>query len=233
MSKTRKLIFWAAIWAIASVTLFNYHKDSHVATLAHSVDLQLRPGVSAGLPIYSLKGQILSFELVFNRNGWHDRREADLGSWTRAPGSPDRIKFLNPGKRIVTEVSVNGGPPIALEAMPASAYSETKIWRTLGDGPIGAAEWSWPPAHSVIRASAGKNEVIFRVVDVDPALRGEKVTLYVPPPASFSSVQPGYFMFAFHWLLYPFGIVILCVTGLILLYISCAEYSTIRRANPH
>jgi hypothetical protein len=142
MSKTRKLVFCVAIWAIASVTLFNYHKDSHVATLAHSVDLQLRPGVSVRLPIYSLRGQILTFKLFFNRNGWQDRREADLGTWTTAPGSPDRIKFLNAGKRIVTEVSVNGGPPIVLEAMPAPAYGETKIKRTLGDSPIGAGEWS-------------------------------------------------------------------------------------------
>ncbi len=230
MSKTRKLIFWAAIWAIAGVSLFNYHYDFHVVTLAHSVDLQLRSGESARLPIYSLKGQVLSFEVIFNRSEGHDRRETDLGNWTRAPSPPNRIKFVSPGKRIVTQVSVNGGPSITLEAMPASAYSETKIWRTLGDVPISTAEWNWPPVHSVIRASPGNNVVIFRVIDVDPALRGEKVTLYVPPPASFSSAQPGYFMFAFHWLLYPFGIVILGVTGLILLLMSCFEYSKLLRS---
>lgn len=218
MAKNNLMRVWAA-WLSAGVVLSSYYALWTVATETPKVTVVLRPQSNVHVKVPSLWGHWVGLAIRF-RHEPNDHRRADLGSYGRLNGHPGKLIFPNPGKRITGTVSINGGSAVALEAMPAGVWSETDITRTLTTNrSMALGEWNWPaPGAPGIRAVPGRNDISFRITDVDPSLVGEQVTLLVLPPLSFKSGQDHYRWLWYAWFVSPIGGLVLGITGLSLLW---------------
>lgn len=214
---------WLA-WGIASVLLAIYCAMASIASTAARAEIVLSPGRIAHLPVTSLYGHTLSFELDFPRHA-EDARTADLGSWSTTEDRPGTLHFDHPGARIAGTVSIDGDTPIPLEAMPASGYSADAIFRAFSENlPVAPGEWRWPPNARKAQAKRGHNDVVVTITDVDPRLAGETVTLWARPPLSFKSADPRYDWLSPAYFLRPLGLPLVSVAGLVLLYRTWRAY---------
>jgi hypothetical protein len=200
------------IWGVVAALVLTYYALWAIATEAPRVPVVLRPGEIAHLEVPSLWGHSLGFEVRFHHElGEH--READLGRYRTLNGTHGKLVFPNPGEPLNIAVSVNGGPPLTLEAMPAGAWSETEIARTLTiSHSTSFGEWQWPaPKLPGIKAAPGRNNISFTIVEVGTPLVGESVTLVAQPPLSFKSGQNFYRWLWYAWFLCPIGAVCLAL----------------------
>jgi hypothetical protein len=207
-SRRTLAISWAA-WAIGTILVAAYHWAAGVASHAYEFPLILEPHSSAQVHVFSLFGQVIEAEVIFQREQ-EDRRQSELGDW-RTRASPDHaLIFPNPGKRLAFAVSVNDGGVVNLEAMPAGGFGAGFAVRKLSeDQPTDRHRWERSPNPLKLRAAHGTNDVVFTVTDVDPALVGEKVTVLIQPPFGLMEAQRGYFVFILLWPLY-----LICLFGL-------------------
>lgn len=216
---TNLMRVWAA-WLAASVLLLSYYALWVVATEPRKVTVVLQPQSNVHVEVVSPWGHWIGFEMWFHRNP-RDRREADLGSYASLNNVPaGKLIFPNPGKYIAATVTLNGGPAVELEAMPASGYTETEIRRQLTANKSTAnGVWNWPNRGAPrIWAPPGRNDVSLTITGVAPSLTGERVTLWTKPPLSFMSGQEHYRWLWYAWFLCPLGGLALGITGLGLLW---------------
>lgn len=215
MPTVRALVRAWTIWGVIAAFSLIYYALWRIATAAPEVAVVLRPGETAQLEVPSLWGHSLEFEAWFRHEpGRH--REANLGSYRRLDGTPGKLAFPNPGEPLYIAVSVNGGPTVMLEAMPASAWTDTEIARKLTpDHATAAGEWKWPPRGSPrLKAVPGRNDISVTVAEVGTPLVGERIRLLARPPLTFNSVAPYYGWLWYAWLLCPLGAVCLALAAL-------------------
>lgn len=210
---------WLA-WGAVTAGLAVYCAIASVASTGVQAEIVLAPGHTAHLSVTSLYGHALSFELDFGRHTG-DTRDTELGSWTRTEDGPSTLRFDTPGARVAGTVSVNGGTPIPLEAMPANGYGANVIFRDFSESlPVAPGEWRWPPNSGKAHATPGHNDVVITITDVAPALTGETVELWARPPLSFNATAPRYGWLWPAYLLRPLGVPLVASTGLFLLYLT-------------
>lgn len=216
---------WAWLtWSVASVGLAIYCTMASIASTGVQAEVVLKPGRTAHLSVTSLYGHALSFELDFRRHTG-DARDADLGSWNQKTKGLGTLRFDNPGARVAGTVSVNGGTPIPLEAMPANGFGDDVVFREFSENlPVAPGEWRWPPGLRKAHATPGHNDVVVTITDVAPALSGETVELWALPPLSFKATTPRYEWLWLAYLLRPLGVPLLSGAGLFLLYLSWRAY---------
>ncbi|CAB3743368.1 hypothetical protein [Paraburkholderia rhynchosiae] len=209
---------WFA-WFIVAAILGGYYSLWTIATEPGKVSVTLIPQKVVHMTVFSLWGHWMDFEMRFN-GGFSDRREADLGKFAYRKSPTGELTFPSPGQPILTVVSVNGGPSVELEAMPAGARSSTETSRRLTlNHYVADGEWNWSPRkRDGLWASPGKNEVSLTIIDVGHPLMGEEVTLVAQPPLSSKSGQSHYGWLWFAWLLCPLGAITLGIAGLALIW---------------
>ncbi|WP_439893451.1 hypothetical protein ACS7SF_26595 (plasmid) [Ralstonia sp. 25C] len=219
---------WVA-WGVVTAGLAMYCTIASVASTGVRAEVVLAPGRTARLPVTSLYGHALSFELDFARYTG-GTRDTDLGSWTRTEDGPGTLRFSTPGARVAGTVSVNSGTPIPLETMPANGYGANVIFRDFSESlPVAPGEWRWPPNSAKAHATPGHNDVVVTITDVAPALTGETVELWARPPLSFNATAPHYGWLWPAYLLRPLGVPLVAGTGLFLLYLTWRARRTAHR----
>ncbi|MPW23480.1 hypothetical protein GCT13_43795 [Paraburkholderia sp. CNPSo 3157] len=209
---------WFA-WFIVAAILGGYYSLWTIATRPIKVKVVLIPQNAVHMTVFSLWGHWIGFEMRF-QGGFSNPRVAELGNYAYRKSPTGELTFPNPGQLILTAISVNGGPSVELEAMPAGARSSMETSRRLTQNHHAASdEWTWSPRkRDGLWASPGKNEVSLTVVDVGQPLMGEEVTLVAQPPLSFRFGQSHYAWLWFAWFLCPLGAIILAIIGLALLW---------------
>ncbi|MBB3258400.1 hypothetical protein F4827_003268 [Paraburkholderia bannensis] len=207
------------VWGVVAALVLGYYALWAIATEAPKAAVVLRPGAIAQLEVTSILGHAVGFEVRFHHEPT-ENREAELGRYRWLNGTPGKRIFPNPGEALKINISVNGGPPLRLEAMPAGAWSETEIARTLTPNhSVAFGEWQWPsPQSARLTVARGRNKISFEIADVGPSLVGERVTLVADPPLSFKSGQNDYRWLWYAWLLCPIGAVCLAITWLPLVW---------------
>lgn len=207
ITRKQKIMIGWVTWSIVGVLLFTYHRLFTIATTGDQTFMVLEPQKSVRMRVYSLYGHELEFDMAFSHVPG-DNRMAELGDSTTSSLPGESPIFENLGKRIVCTVSVNGGPPATLEALPADASGESAIYRSLSrDRPGPDRRWHRPQDVLPMTVSRGWNNIVVTISDVDPSLAGERVVLETPPPltfmaswASYEWLWPGFLIFP---LVYP------------------------------
>jgi len=222
-SRRTLCISWAAL-SLGIILVAAYHWAAGIASRTYELPLTLEPHSSAEVRIFSLFGQAIQAEVLFQLER-NEHRQSDLGDWFAMPPAGNALIFPNPGKRVAFAVSVNGGGVVNLEAMPASGYGAGFAVRKLSeDQPTDRHRWARFSSHYKLRVAPGTSNIVFTVTDVDPALVAEKVTILIQPPFGFMGAQQGYFVFSLLGLLYLIGLLGIPIWAILLIRRSWREY---------
>lgn len=196
-----------------------------------AVTLELRPNASVAVSVFRPFPDKLRLGLRFKRSSSYDRRP-ELGEWMT--WGSDRLggflEFANPGEPIKLLVRGEEGKEVIYEALPASGYGQTDIYRDLypfvDDG--NPHRFPWPPNMALSqKIPAGNSTFNISVLQVGPKLIGEKVTLIFIQPNSGKnmSMDPGYRFLG--WLIFwPLYVLLLFVYFTVLAWKSSPRIGT-------
>lgn len=208
MSPRALKIHWLLL-GVASVVVAAGSITAHISSSPVIATLTLSPGELVTLPVRRLLPDVVRLSLSFERP--EGARRPELGSFSAKKDADGALVFPNPGEPVIVRVAVVSGEA-DFEALPLGSYSDTQMNRGLvvrkldGD----PRRFRWPPDNAARPIlPAGASTVTLHVLEVGPALTGERVTVILKPPLSFKAAAPGYaFLWWFHF--WPLYAVLLC-----------------------
>lgn len=205
---------WLVFAALCSVVLLG-SLALFVASKQEQARLPLVPGASASLVVYRLVPDRPRVSLRFDAPE-DGRSRAELGEWkpVKEGGS---LRFANPGADVTFRVADRTTTSV-YRALPAAGRGGSAVARDLvqfRDGADGS-RFEWPPALPRESIPAGRSVVRATVLEVDPAIRGETVTVVIEPPLTFKRGTGGVLdtLWWFHF--WPVYSAVLLIAGVML-----------------